>query len=169
LKTAVAAALDLRTMRRRDWPAVAAIYEEGIRTGDATFETTSSTWPQWDATHLEAHRLVATSGNEILGWAALAPVSSRCVYAGVAEDSVYVAERARGLGVGRALLDELVRGAEAAGIWTIEAGIFPENRPSIRLHHACGFRTVGLRERLGALDGVWRDVLLLERRSGVVG
>jgi phosphinothricin acetyltransferase len=156
-------------MRRRDWPVVAAIYEEGIAAGDATFETRVPSWAEWDTAHLQDHRLVATSGNDILGWAAFSPVSGRCVYAGVAEDSVYVAEAARGMGVGRALLGELVTGAEASGIWTIQAGIFPENRASLRLHHTCGFRTVGLRERLGQLDGIWRDVLLLERRSRVVG
>ena len=164
----VAAALDLRSMRRRDWPAVAAIYEDGIRTGVATFEQSAPSWDEWNAAHLDAHRLVATSGNSIVGWAALAPVSGRCVYAGVAEDSVYVAEGARGSGVGRALLDELVSGAERAGIWTVEAGVFPENRASLRLHHSCGFRTVGLRERIGKLNGVWRDVLLLEWRSRAI-
>jgi phosphinothricin acetyltransferase len=155
-------------MRQRDWPAVAAIYDEGIATGDATFETSAPSWAEWDGAHHREHRLVAASGNAIVGWAALAPVSGHCVYAGVAEDSVYVAASARGTGVGRALLRELVAGAERAGIWTIEAGIFPENRASLRLHYTCGFRTVGPRERLGKLDGVWRDVLLLERRSRVV-
>ena len=155
-------------MRRRDWPVVSAIYEEGIRTGQATFETAAPAWAEWNAAHLDAHRLVATSGNDILGWAALAPVSGRCVYAGVAEDSVYVSEPARGSGVGRALLEELLREADEAGIWTVEAGVFPENRASLRLHHSCGFRTVGLRERLGKLNGEWRDVLLLERRSEAV-
>jgi L-amino acid N-acyltransferase YncA len=155
-------------MRRRDWPAVASIYEEGIRTREATFETRVPTWDEWDAAHLDDHRLVACVGNSVVGWAALTLVSERCVYAGVAEDSVYVAESARGTGIGRVLLHELVAGGEAAGIWTIQAGIFPENRASLRLHHGCGFRTVGLRERIGQLDGVWRDVLLLERRSLVI-
>jgi L-amino acid N-acyltransferase YncA len=160
--------MDLRTMRRRDWPVVSAIFEEGIRTGQATFETGAPAWAEWNAAHLDSHRLVATSGNDIVGWAALAPVSGRCVYAGVAEDSVYVSEAARGTGVGRALLDGLLRGADEAGIWMVQAGVFPENRASLRLHHACGFRTVGLRERIGKLDGEWRDVLLLERRSRVI-
>jgi phosphinothricin acetyltransferase len=155
-------------MRKRDWPVVASIYEQGIETRNATFETAVPTWIEWDSAHLKDHRLVATSGNEIVGWAALAPVSSRCVYAGVAEDSVYVSEAARGTGVGRVLLTELIAGSEAAGIWTIQAGVFPENRASLRLHHACGFRTVGLHERIGKLDGEWRDVLLLERRSLVI-
>jgi L-amino acid N-acyltransferase YncA len=161
-------ALDVRSMRSRDWPVVASIYAEGIRTGQATFETSVPAWDEWDAAHLADHRLVAASGNEIVGWAALSPVSGRCVYAGVAEDSVYVAESARGQGVGRALLRELVSGGEAAGIWTLQAGVFPENRASLRLHHGCGFRTVGLRERIGRLDGEWRDVLLLERRSPLI-
>jgi L-amino acid N-acyltransferase YncA len=159
--------LSLRSLRRRDWPAVASIYQEGIRTGEATFETRVPTWDEWGAAHLDDHRLVASAGNAIVGWAALAPVSERCVYAGVAEDSVYVTRSAWGNGIGRALLNDLVSGAEAAGIWTIQAGIFPENRASLRLHHGCGFRTVGLRERIGQLHGVWRDVLLLERRSSV--
>jgi len=152
-------------MRRRDWPAVAAIYREGIEGGDATFETFVPAWAEWDAGHLDDHRLVATEGNSIVGWAALSPVSGRCVYAGVAEDSVYVSESARGHGVGSALLRALLADSEAAGIWTIQAGVFPENTASLRLHHGCGFRTVGLRERIGRMNGVWRDVLLLERRS----
>jgi L-amino acid N-acyltransferase YncA len=161
--------IDVRDMRSRDWPVVASIYEQGIRAGNATFETSVPTWTEWNAAHLADHRLVATSGNDIVGWAALSPVSGRCVYAGVAEDSVYVAESARGSGIGHLLLSELIAGGEAAGIWTIQAGIFPENRASLRLHHACGFRTVGLRERIGKLVGEWRDVLLLERRSRVIG
>ena len=155
-------------MRRRDWPAVSGIYGQGMATRNATFETRAPTWEAWDAAHLKDHRFVAYSGNDIVGWAALSPYSSRCCYAGVAEVSVYVAEGARGHGVGRALLQELVTSAEGAGIWTLEAGIFPENKASLRLHHGCGFRTVGLRERIGRLDGIWRDVLLLERRSGVI-
>ena len=148
-----------------DWPAVRAIYEEGIATGDATFETLAPSWEEWDAAHLPEHRLVARSEGTVLGWAALAPVSDRCVYRFVAEVSVYVAAAARGRGVGTALLDALVRASEGAGIWTLQAGIFPENAGSVALHERCGFRVVGRRERLGALHGVWRDVLLLERRS----
>jgi phosphinothricin acetyltransferase len=154
-------------MRRRDWPAVGAIFEQGIASGDATFETRVPTWEEWDRAHLDDHRLVATAGNEIVGWAALSPYSTRRVYAGVAEDSVYVAESARGTRVGRALLVDLVRRADATGIWMVQAGVFPENRASLRLHHGCGFRTVGLRERIGRHRGVWRDVLLLERRSPI--
>jgi L-amino acid N-acyltransferase YncA len=151
------------------WPAVRAIYEEGIATGDATFETAAPAWAAWDRGHLPGHRLVAVRDGRVVGWAALSPVSDRCAYAGVAEASVYVAAAAAGAGVGRALLDRLVAGAEAAGIWTVQAGVFPENRASLALHRRCGFRTVGVRERLGRLDGRWRDVVLLERRSPLIG
>jgi phosphinothricin acetyltransferase len=158
----------IRDLRPDDWPAVHAIYEEAIRGGDATFETEPPSWEEWDAAHSEL-RLVAEQGGAVAGWAALSPVSERCCYRGVGEVSVYVAEEARGAGVGRALLDELVSRAEEAGFWTLNAGVFPENEASIRLHKACGFREVGVRERLGELRGVWRDVVLLERRSRVVG
>lgn len=159
----------VRAMTGDDWPAVRAIYEEGMATGHATLETTAPAWPEWDASHLDACRLVADDNGTILGWAALSHVSGRCVYAGVAEVSVYVAASARGRGVGRQLLTDLVRASEQHGIWTLQAGILPENDASVALHHACGFRTVGRRERLGQLNGAWRDVLLLERRSSVVG
>jgi phosphinothricin acetyltransferase len=149
--------------------AVLCIYGEGLATGTATFETTVPSWGEWDREHIETCRLVARDGNEVLGWAALSPVSDRCVYGGVAELGVYVAAAARGRGVGKALLNALVRASEGAGYWTLQAGIFAENTVSIALHHACGFRTVGTRERLGQLQGVWRDVLLLERRSNTVG
>ena len=157
----------VRDLRPEDWPQVSAIYEDGIATGNATFETAAPAWEVWDAAHPE-HRLVAELGGEVAGWAALAPVSGRPCYRGVAEESVYVAAWARGRGVGRELLEALLARADAAGIWTLEAGIFPENRASVRLHLVCGFRIVGVRERLGQLGGVWRDVLLLERRSPVV-
>jgi L-amino acid N-acyltransferase YncA len=150
------------------WPAVRAIYERGIATGDATFETAAPTWEAWDGGHLAGHRLVAVADGRVVGWAALSPVSERCAYAGVAEASVYVAADAAGRGVGRALLERLVAGAEAAGIWTVQAGVFPENAASLALHRRCGFRTVGVRGRLGKLDGRWRDVVLLERRSPLV-
>ncbi len=152
-----------------DWPAVRAIYEEGMATGNATFETVAPEWAAWNAARLPCCRLVARHGRRVVGWAALSAVSSRAVYSGVAEVSVYVAAAARGQGVGRLLLDGLVAASEEAGIWTLQAGIFPENEASLALHRACGFRVVGRRERLAQLHGVWRDALLLERRSGRVG
>ena len=159
--------MQIRTLDESDWPEVAAAYVDGIRTGNATFETRAPTQEAFEASHSLA--LVAEIDGRVAGWAALSPVSSRCCYRGVAENSVYVAEWARGRGVGRALLDELVARSEADGLWTLEAGIFPENAASVALHLACGFRIVGVRERLGELDGVWRDVLLLERRSESAG
>jgi L-amino acid N-acyltransferase YncA len=160
--------MELQALRPEDWPAVRAIYQAGIDGGDATFETTAPDWAAWDAAHLPGHRLVARDDGRVLGWTALAPVSDRCAYAGVAEDSVYVAPDAQGRGVGRALLAAVVASAERDGIWTVQTGIFPENQASVRLHQACGFRVVGVRERLGRLRGRWRDVLLLERRSPIV-
>jgi phosphinothricin acetyltransferase len=155
-------------MTAADWPSVRAIYEEGIATGDATFESQAPAWEAWDAGHLETCRRVAVGADEVLGWAALSGVSGRCVYAGVAEVSVYVAARARGRGVGAALLSALVTESEAQGLWTLEAGIFPENEASVAIHRRCGFRVVGLREKLGRMNGRWRDVLLLERRSTMI-
>ena len=155
-------------MTAADWPAVAAILAEGIATGHATFETAPPPWEAWDAAHLPDQRLVATLDGEVVGWAALAPASSQCAFRGVAQNSVYVAERARGRGVGRTLLDALIASAESAGIWTLECGIFPENEASIALHERAGFRVLGVRERLGRLGDQWRDVAFLERRSRVV-
>jgi L-amino acid N-acyltransferase YncA len=160
--------MELQPMRPEDWPAVRAIYEAGIATGDATFETTAPDWAAWDAAHLADHRLVARLDSRVVGWTALAPVSDRCAYAGVAEDSIYVAPETQGRGVGRALLAAVVASAEQGGIWTVQTGIFPENQASLRLHQACGFRVVGVRERLGRLHGRWRDVVLLERRSPMI-
>lgn len=156
-------------MRAADWAQVRAIYLEGLATGQATFETEAPSWERWDAAHLARGRLVARAGAAIKGWAALSPVSSRCVYAGVAEVSVYVGEQYRGQRVGHALLAALICAAEESGIWTLQAGIFPENTGSIALHLRCGFREVGRRERIGKLNGVWRDTLLWERRSRTVG
>src|SRR5262245_40910 len=156
-------------MTAADWDAVRSIYEEGIATRNATFETSAPDWAKWDAGHLAACRLVARSGSEVLGWAALSPVSARKVYAGVTEVSVYVAERARGRKVGSRLLSELVAASESAGIWTLNAGIFPENTASIAMHQRHGFRVVGTRERIGCMNGRWRDVVLMERRSKLVG
>ena len=152
-----------------DWDAVRSIYLEGIATGNATFAQSAPEWDEWDAGHLKTCRLVARSGGGVLGWAALSSVSGRCVYAGVAEVSIYVAARARGQGVGAALLARLVRDSEEAGIWTLQGGIFPENAASIRLHERAGFRMVGTRERLGSMNGRWRDVVLMERRSSTAG
>ncbi len=156
-------------MGRADWPAVRAIYLAGIATGHATFETRAPAWGKWHATHLARPRLVAVSGNDEVGWAALSRVSSRRVYSGVAEVSVYVNEISRGLGVGRLLLERLILESEALGIWTLQASIFPENRASISLHKALGFRKVGTRRHIGKMDGVWRDTVLFERRSKVAG
>jgi len=152
-------------MTPEDWEAVQAIYREGIATGNATFETDAPEWERWNASHLPHCRLVAREASEVLGWAALSAVSQRWVYRGVAEVSVYVAERARGRGVGRMLLDALIAESERQGMWTLQAGIFPENTASLELHRRRGFRVVGVRERIGQRDGVWRDVMLLERRQ----
>jgi len=156
-------------MRPEDWPAVEAIYAAGIATGDATFETDTPPWQQWDSGHLPDHRFVASVGDEIAGWVAAAPVSDRCAYAGVVEHSVYVAPRHQGHGIGRALLEALIASTEVAGIWTIQSGIFPENTASLRLHTAAGFRVIGTRERIGQRDGRWRDVVWIERRSAAIG
>jgi L-amino acid N-acyltransferase YncA len=164
-----AVAVAIAPMRPADWDGVRRIYAEGIATGNATFETEPPPWEAWDRAHRPDCRFVAREGAEILGWAALSKVSERCAYGGVAEVSVYVAGNARGRGLGRRLLEELVRASEEAGIWTLQAGIFPENSASIAIHERCGFRKVGVRERLGRLRGVWRDVALLERRSPRVG
>jgi len=158
----------LQPMNEADGPAVLEIYRQGIATGNATFETETPSWEKWTAGHLAHSRIVARNGPSVLGWAALSPVSSRCVYAGVAEVSIYIAEEARGLGVGRALLEELIRQSENNGFWTLQAGIFPENEASIRLHKSCGFREVGRRERIGKLGDRWRDAVLVERRSKTV-
>ncbi len=155
-------------LRDQDWPAVRAIYAQGIATGNATFETETPGWETWDEAHRPDCRIVARAGDRIVGWAALSPASGRCVYDGVAEVSVYVAATARGQGIGKALLSALVQASEEAGVWTLQAGIFPENVASIAIHKACGFRKVGVRERLGQRDGAWRDVILMERRSPVV-
>jgi L-amino acid N-acyltransferase YncA len=160
--------IELRALTPDDWSAVAEIYWDGMRDGLATFETEVPPWEVWDAAHLHGHRLVADVLGEVVGWAALSPASKRRCYLGVAENSVYVARTARGLGIGRALLEALVAGAEEAGIWTIQTSVFPENRASLALHERCGFRVVGSRERIAKRDGIWRDTVFLERRSEVV-
>jgi phosphinothricin acetyltransferase len=156
-------------MTEADWPSVREIYVQGMATGNATFEKSAPDYSVWDRDHLRACRLAARSGHEVVGWAALSPVSGRCVYGGVAEVSVYVRDNARGRGIGLTLLRALVDASEKTGLWTLQAGIFPENTPSIDIHSKAGFRIVGVREKLGAMDGRWRDVVLMERRSTVVG
>ena len=159
---------EVRDLRPGDWPEVARIYAEGIQTGNATFETEIPSWQAWDAAHLDEHRFVAERDGRVVGWVALAPVSSRCCYAGVAEISAYVAEQARSQGVGRELLATAIESSERAGIWTLQTGVFPENKPSLGLLRRFGFRALGTQERIGRLHGVWRNVVLLERRSEVV-
>ncbi|PKB80064.1 MAG: N-acetyltransferase [SAR202 cluster bacterium Io17-Chloro-G9] len=156
-------------MAASDWAAVREIYIQGITTGHATFNTTPPLWEQWDKSHLPACRLVARADERVVGWAALSPISGMPAYAGVAEVSIYVAEDQRSSGIGKALLRGLVEASESAGIWTLEAKILAENTASLALHASCGFRTVGSRERVGQLNGVWRDAMLLERRSDSVG
>jgi phosphinothricin acetyltransferase len=157
--------LEIAPLLPGHWDAVARIYAEGIATGHATFETEVPSWEGWDAAHLPGLRLVAIEGGKVVGWAALSPVSSRSVYSGVVEESVYVAPSSQGRGVGRALLEELIRRSEEAGIWTIQTSIFPENTASLALHERVGFRAVGTRERIARHHGVWRDTVFLERRS----
>jgi L-amino acid N-acyltransferase YncA len=150
------------------WPAVKAIYESGLATGNASFQTSAPTWEEWDAAHLKHSRLVAVQDNKVRAWATLTPVSGRCVYAGVAEVSVYVAPLSRGLCIGEELLQALIEESEKNGLWTLQAGIFPENTASLRLHEKCGFRVIGTREKIGQMNGIWRDTVLLERRSKTV-
>jgi L-amino acid N-acyltransferase YncA len=157
--------MEIRPMQPSDWPAVRAIYEQGLATRQASFETEAPEWEAWDAGHLAGLRLVAERDGEVVGWAALSPASRRPCYAGVVEESVYVAAEARGQGVGSNLLRTLIETAEKARIWTIQTSIFPENAASIALHRRCGFRVVGVRERIAQLDGHWRDTVLLERRA----
>jgi L-amino acid N-acyltransferase YncA len=159
----------IEAMQDSDWPAVREIYRQGIATGDATFQTEPPEWPEWNAGHFGHSRLVVRAGAETGGWAALSPVSRRDCYAGVAEVSIYIAAVHRGQGLGRRLLAALIAESEIQGIWTLQAGIFPENRSSIALHELLGFRHVGTRERIGKRDGRWRDTVLLERRSKMVG
>lgn len=162
---------DIRPMQPADWPAVQRIFQEGIETGHATFEEKAPDWESFNSSRLPAHRLVAeTAGRGVLGWAAVSAVSSRPVYAGVVEHSVYVAAEARGLGLGKALLGALIDSTERGGVWTIQSSVFPENHSSLRIHEAAGFRIIGHRSRIarmthGPAAGQWRDTLLLERRS----
>lgn len=161
--------LELRPLAPPDWPEVERIYAAGIATGNATFETEPPSWEDFDSSKLASHRFVALDARRLVGWVAATAVSDRCVYAGVAEHSVYVDPDATGRGIGRALLEALIDSTEAAGIWTLQSGVFPENAASLALHERCGFRIVGRRERLGLHHGRWRDVLFLERRSHRAG
>ena len=161
--------ITLHKMLPADWEAVKQIYEEGIATGNATFQQQAPNWEEWNNDHLSHSRIIAKEDGTILGWAALTPVSGRCVYAGVAEVSVYVSDKARGKGLGKKLLQKLIEESEANNIWTLQAGIFPENVASIKIHNACGFRTLGVRERIGQMNGIWRDTVLMERRSKMTG
>lgn len=160
----------IREMKPEDWDSVAKIYKEGIDTGKSTFQVEIPNFEEWDNSHMKICRLVAYDGDSILGWAALSPTSSRCVYRGVAEISIYIGEVCRGKGVGKNLLNNLIKLSEQNGIWTLQSGIIRENSSSIALHESCGFRKLGIREKIGKMpNGVWHDVVLMERRSNTVG
>lgn len=161
--------MTIRPMLATDWDSVANIYKEGIETGVATFETNTPSFDAWNKAHISTCRFVAENKNEILGWVALSPVSNRCVYGGVAEISVYISASSRGKGVGKLLLEHVIRASEKEGIWTLQSGVFPTNHGSIKLHKSAGFRMIGTRERVGKLHGKWIDNILFERRSKVVG
>lgn len=167
----MASEIAIRQMAREDWESVRSIYLEGLATGDATFETEAPSWEKWDEGHLSVPRLVAVSSSDgvVVGWAALTRISSRAVYGGVAEVSVYVTNKSRGNGIGKALLKQLIAQSEQKGLWTLQASVFPENIASLALHKMLGFREVGIRQRIGKLHGTWRDTVLLERRSEAVG
>lgn len=161
--------MTIERLTKEHYPAVREIYLQGIATGNATFQASAPDWETWNKDHLGHSRLVVTVDGTVAGWAALTPVSGRCVYAGVAEVSVYVNENARGKGVGKMLLQQLILESEQHHIWTLQAGIFPENTASIHLHQSSGFRQVGYREKIGKMNGQWRDTILLERRSSIAG
>ncbi len=161
--------IEIQQMNTQDWEVVSRIYKMGIDTGNATFETEVPTWQHWDAAHVQACRLIAIIENEVVGWAALSPVSSRCVYDGVAEVSVYVDTAQGGKGIGSKLLESLIQKSEEAGFWTLQSGIFPENVASLKIHKRLGFREIGYREKIGKMNNVWRDNIILERRSKTVG
>ncbi|NWF91793.1 MAG: N-acetyltransferase family protein [Syntrophaceae bacterium] len=162
------------TMKPEDWEQVRSIYLDGIGTGNSTFESEAPEWEKWDSAHLRQHRLVVREGKRVLAWAALSPVSTRCVYSGVAELSLYVSAEHRGKGMGSELLEAVILSTEKSGIWTLQGGIFPENVPSLRLVRKHGFKEIGRREKIGKMSygpfaGIWRDVILVERRSAVAG
>ncbi|MEB2777420.1 N-acetyltransferase family protein [Algoriphagus sp. D3-2-R+10] len=158
-----------RNLTEEDWEQVSEIYRQGLDTGNATFASEVPSWSEWDTGHSQDCRLVAEMDGLIVGWAALSPVSSRCVYGGVAEVSIYISNNAKGQNIGTKLLEKLVAESEQKGFWTLQAGIFPENKASIVIHERTGFRKVGFRERIGQMKGVWRDTILMERRSKIVG
>tara|TARA_B110001454_G_C12426904_1_gene311859 strand:+ start:90 stop:584 length:495 start_codon:yes stop_codon:yes gene_type:complete len=161
--------ITIREFKEFDFNSVKEIYQQGIDTGNATFQEKAKSWLEWDNSMLSACRIVAVENNNVVGWAALSPISSRNVYSGVAEVSVYVANESLGKGIGRKLLTQLIKESEANSIWMLQAGIFPENRASIALHEKCGFRILGVRDKLGKMKEVWRDVVLMERRSAIIG
>ncbi|MCZ4225059.1 GNAT family N-acetyltransferase [Pedobacter rhodius] len=161
--------MEIKKFGERDYPEVAEIYKQGIKTGLATFQDEVPTWSDWDRNHLKIGRLAIFDGDKMVGWAALSPVSSRCVYAGVAEVSVYVCSEFRGKGLGKKLLNELIIQSENEGLWTLQSGIFAENLMSIKLHESCGFRQIGYREKIGKKNGVWKDTIIMEKRSKIVG
>jgi L-amino acid N-acyltransferase YncA len=161
--------MEIKKLTEKHWPEVRAIYESGVATGNANFSHQVPDWDEWDKTHVKNCRLVATENGEVLGWAALTAISDRCVFAGVAEVSVYIAENSRGKGIGKQLLSDLITLSEENNFWTLESRIFVENLASLKIHEENGFRIIGSRERIGQLNGVWRDTLLLERRSVKVG
>ena len=161
--------MEIKKIKAEHYPEVVAIYLQGIATGIATFQTEATDWENWNKSHLSNCRLAAFDKGQMAGWTALSPVSGRCVYSGVAEVSIYIAENFRGKGVGKYLLLKLIEESESAGLWTLQSGIFPDNTASIRLHEQCGFRTIGYREKIGEKDGVWKDNIIMERRSKIVG
>lgn len=161
--------MEIVKIESANYPQIADIYLQGIATGIATFQTEGTDWETWNKSHLPNCRIAAFEGDQMAGWAALSPVSSRCVYAGVAEVSIYIAKNFRGKGIGKYLLSKLIDASEAAGLWTLQSGIFAENKASIKLHELCGFRIVGYREKIGNKDGIWKDNIIMERRSKIVG
>jgi L-amino acid N-acyltransferase YncA len=161
--------MEIKPIKENNYSAIAEIYLQGIATGHATFQTEAPEWEAWDKGHLSFCRLAAFEANEMLGWAALSPVSSRCVYGGVVEVSIYIATNARGKGIGKLLFEKLIKESEENGLWTLQSGIFPENIGSIKLHEDMGFRKIGFREKIGNMNGVWRDNVIMERRSKIVG
>lgn len=161
--------LEIRPMLATDWTTVAAIYQHSLEAGTASLDTEVPTWEEWDKSHLRVGRLVATAHDRVVGWIALTAISTREVYKGVASISVYISHRHQGKSIGKFLMEQLIIESERNGIWTLQSNIFPENQPSIRLHRKLGFRTVGYREKIGCLNGLWRNIVLMERRSKTVG